>query len=113
MFKIVTALFAPAAFTDRILATVPAAAQNQAEAVTVEVHTEDLNLARSADQARLDKRVEQAIRRACRTGGLEMESRQQEAACRAGLSEACPAVELAIADARSIQLAAIKTNPGA
>ena len=115
MRKIAPALFAAALLVGgAMIATAPAAAQAQPEDVTVEVPVEGLNLARPADQERLDNRVEQAVRRACRNGGLDLASRRQEAACRRSLSDAfAPQIELAIAEARTTHLAAIIANPGA
>jgi UrcA family protein len=90
---------------------VPAAAQ---ETVTITVQTHDLDLTDSADQSRLDRRVEQAIRRACRSGGRDLASRQVETACRAELADiASPRVELAIANANETRFASLDLTPGA
>ncbi len=102
-------LIAIAAITTAIAA--PAAAQDASENVTITVQTNDLDLTSQADQQRLDNRVETAIRRACRSGGRDLASRQVETACRASLTDAAnPRVELAIADANTTRFASIELS---
>ncbi|RJY08509.1 UrcA family protein [Aurantiacibacter aquimixticola] len=92
----------------------PAAAQDAAEDVTIAVQTDDLDLTDTADQDRLDARVETAIRQACRSGGRDLTSRRVEAACRNALADSiAPRVELAIIDANAPRLAALDLEPGA
>lgn len=90
---------------------IPAAAQEAGDGPTITVQTSDLDLTDSADQSRLDNRVDNAIRRACRSGGFDSASRRAEAACRASLSNAAsPRVELAIAQANETRFAAIELS---
>ena len=110
MLKITSAIIAVAV----IASAVPAVAQTHGENVTAKVRIGDLDLADATDQVRLDKRVEHAIRRACRSGGFDHKSRRQETACRQNLTEVfAPRVELAIVRAREVHLAAITTDLGA
>lgn len=91
--------------------SVPATAQDASENVTITVETGDLDLTNQADQNRLDNRVETAIRRACRSGGRDLASRQVEAACRASLADTIsPSVELAIAQATETRFASIELS---
>ena len=86
---------------------VPAAAQT-ADPVAVTISVEDLDLNTAEGQASLESRVDQAISRACRTGGRDIASRNLEAACRADLeANFAPRVELAIAEARTERLATL------
>lgn len=97
--------------TAATLLAVPAAAQDATGNVTITVETNDLDLSSSADQQRLDSRVQTAIRRACRSGGRDLASRQVEAACRASLSDAAsPSVELVIAQANETRFASIELS---
>lgn len=90
-----------------VAVAVPAAAQT-AEPVRIIVAIADLDLGNVADQSRLDARVDQAISRACRTGGRDMAARRLEDACRADLSASfSPRIELAIAQARTERLASL------
>ena len=110
MMKFATALLAACA----LASGVPAAAQAQHEDVTVEVRLNGLDLSLSADQQRLDERMDYAIRRACRSDARDAASRRVQRACEESLSDAlAPRVELAIANARREYLAAIEANPGA
>lgn len=96
------------------LMATPAAAQELAGDVTITVQTDDLDLSAAADQARLDNRVENAIRRACRDGSVGIDARRAQAACRAALAETfAPQVEVAIMDASEERFAALELTPGA
>ncbi|WP_271077805.1 UrcA family protein [Aurantiacibacter sp. MUD61] len=89
----------------------PAAAQDASDNVTISVETGDLDLTTAAGQESLENRIENAINRACRSGGRDMDSRRAEAACRSTLSEAfAPRVELAITDAQSDRYAALEIS---
>ena len=92
----------------------PAVAQDPATSITISVQTDDLDLSDANDQDRLDRRIENAIERACRTGGRDRDARRAEAACRADLQQTVsPSVELAIAEANAARFASLDLNPGA
>ncbi|RPF70314.1 UrcA family protein [Aurantiacibacter spongiae] len=92
----------------------PALAGPATDAVTIDVRTSDLDLTDSADQARLDRRIDTAIDQACRTGGRDLSSRRAESACRAALKDAAtPGVELAITRANTRHFATLDLDPGA
>ena len=100
--------------TAATLLAVPVMAQDAADQMTIAVKTNDLDLTDIADQGRLDNRVEFAIRRACRSGGRDIASRQVEIACRANVAQTiAPSVELAIAQANTRHFASLDLNPGA
>ena len=96
------------------IVSAPAAAQSMTDGIGVTVRTGDLDLSNPSEQARLDRRVEYAIERACRIGARDTDSRRAEAACRADLAERfAPRIELAIRDANATRLASLDLNPDA
>ncbi|KLE35509.1 UrcA family protein [Aurantiacibacter luteus] len=102
-----TKLLASAAIAIVAAFAVPAAAQT-GEPAQITVPTADLDLTQPADQERLDSRVDQAISRACRTGGRDSASRRFESACREDLEASfAPRIELAIVAARTERLATL------
>ncbi|MBX7457309.1 UrcA family protein [Qipengyuania sp. 1NDH17] len=102
--------FAFAAAALAVIAT-PAAAK---DAPSVSVATADLDLTQSVDQEKLERRIENAARRACRLGGFDAETRRAERECRLAMAKnAAKKVELAIAAARSGRFALIKFDGNA
>ena len=96
-----TALIAAALFA------IPSAAMAQ-DAPTATVKTADIDLTTSAGQAKLDKRVDQAIRRMCRVDGFDAYMLRQQADCRlAAKANAAPKVAYAIEAARTQRFASI------
>ena len=78
------------------------------EVPSVSVDVNDLNLTQSADQEKLERRIDNAARRACRLGGFDAETRRAERECRLAIIEnADEQVELAIAKARTEHFATI------
>ncbi|MDE1466690.1 UrcA family protein [Aurantiacibacter sp. D1-12] len=96
--------------TAATLIAAPAAAHESAEeTITISVQTSDLDLSNTADQDRLNNRIDTAISRACRSGGRDLASRRAEAACRDSLSaEFAGPVALAIGEAGSETYAALE-----
>ena len=78
------------------------------EPPSVSVDVTDLDLTRSADQEKLERRIDHAVSRVCRLGGFDAETRRAERECRlATIENADKQVDLAIAKARTEQLATI------
>ena len=93
---------------------IPAQATEASEPVTVTVSMADLDLSLAADRDRLERRMDNAVRRACDTRGLGADARRLEAACRADMLQAlAPQVELAVAAANARQFAAAYLEPDA
>lgn len=96
--------FALAAAALAVIAT-PAIA---GEAPEISVPTADLDLTQDADQAKLERRIDNAARRACRLGGFDTATRKAERECRLAFMEnAASEMEVAIADARAARFATI------
>lgn len=75
---------------------------------TATVQTEDLDLAKPADQKKLEERMDNAVRRMCRADGFDAQVRRLERECRlAATQDAAPKIEFAIAEAREGHFAAI------
>lgn len=99
-----TKTFVIAAAALAALAT-PAAAANVPQA---KVDVSDLDLSQPADQKKLDRRIDNAARRACRMTGFDAETRRIERECRLAMIEnAAPQIQLAIAKARTDRFATI------
>ena len=80
----------------------------------IAVDASDLDLATAAGQARLDTRIDSAIRSACRAGDRSIASRRVERECAASIRTAASAqARIAIAEAREKRFAMIEVNPGA
>lgn len=81
------------------------------DAPSATVNITDLDLSTKAGQDKLDKRMDQAIRRMCRVDGYDAELRRQETACRlAATADAAPKVAYVIDAARSQRFAAIELD---
>ena len=91
-------------------AAVPSIAVAQ-DAPSATVAVADLDLTTSAGQAKLDKRIDQAIRRMCRVDGFDAFMLRQQADCRlAAKANAAPKVAFAIEAARTQRFAAIELD---
>ena len=109
MHKIFASAFAIAA----LAAAAPAVAQDS-DTVSISVETHDLDLNSHADRDTLDQRIDTAIRRACRPEGRDTEAMRDARICRSDLADAiAPPVEMAIAEAATVRLAAIDLDLGA
>lgn len=85
-----------------------AAAQNAPSAT---VKTTDLDLSTKAGQDKLDKRVDQTIRRMCRVDGFDAAMLRQQADCRlAAKANAGPKVAFAIEASRTGHFASIELD---
>ena len=99
--------FAIAAAALAALAT-PAIAH---DSLSVSVDVTDLDLTQDADREKLERRIDNAARRACRLGGFDAETRRAERECRLAIIEnADEQVDLAIAKARSEHFATIRLD---
>ena len=101
------------AFAAAVLATLstPAFAGDMPSA---RIKISDLDLTSNADQARLEHRVERAIRKACTRGGKGVAVMVAEQECRADLRDAADVeVRVAISAARKNRFAALTLDPGA
>ena len=95
------------------LSTAAVAAPDADRAISVE--TSDLNLTTEAGQHRLERRINTAVRAACRTGGRDLNSRLIENECReTALTQAKAKADRAVvmAKATAVRYAAA-TKPGA
>jgi len=82
------------------IAATPAVAA-EADAPSIAVRIDDLNLARTADRDRLDTRIESAARRVCQSGSRGTAENARQTACIADvLSHVEPQTERAIARAQ-------------
>ena len=78
------------------------------DAPTATVKTADIDLTTSAGQAKLDKRIDHAIRRMCRVDGFDAYMLRQQDDCRlAAKANAAPKVAYAIEAARTQRFASI------
>ena len=83
---------------------------------TISVETSDLNLTTQAGQERLDRRINIAVRAACRTNARDLNSRLIENECREmALAEAKAKADRAVAMAKAtaVRYAATETKPDA
>lgn len=91
-----------------VVATTPAASKDQ---LTVSVDVSDLDLTQNADQDKLERRIDNAARRICRTGAFDTGARRAENECRLAIIEnAAAQVKLAIAKARDERFATISLD---
>ena len=98
------------AFAAAALAAIAAPAMAH-EVPSVSVDVTDLDLTQSADQEKLERRIENAARRACRLGGFDAETRRAERECRLAIIEnAEEQVDFAIATARTEHFATIEID---
>lgn len=97
-----------------LVAAAPATAAT-ADPVRADVATADLDLAKSADQLRLDRRIKRTIRTMCDTGGRDRVALNANRMCvalatRSAVLQIDRAV--ALAETRGVKLAAIASRVG-